>query len=311
MREKGWSAQHEWMDPTPQRERRRTVWHWVSKAAPLEHVTPTEQRKADTSHPDKAGSVPVGQTGHSSAAHPMLPWAGCQPGSCTPQVPTLSPCAITPANLACSPAPLCHSCPGGISPLTSQEQTPVFRNPKSCLSGRVLSPPHPMKHRALWALEGCEEVSGEEQCSRRGATAAAARCSKVSLKQEQSAQISPTPLKVSGSRYFGKASKKWGEQSVNFSQTTLPIFWKSASWGPCGWKHLFSYHSFPPTSLLLVPSPQNYPCACLHHSCEEQPSACSTQRGALSLLLCSAISFPNGSLAGRPKGSAHDHFSPP
>lgn len=96
----------------------------------------------------------------------------------------------------------------GVShPLLVKSKTPVFRNTKCQCQGT--SPPHTSHNtRALWALEVCEEVSGEEQCSRRGAAASAARCSKVSLKQEQSAQISTTSPKVSGSRYFGKACKK-------------------------------------------------------------------------------------------------------
>lgn len=141
----------------------------------------------------------------------LLPiWAGCQPGSCTPLGPHSLPRATTPASPAWPPAPLRHSCPGDSSPLNSPiEQTRVFRNPKCCLIVRETPPRHaPCNTRALRALEVCEEVSGEEQCSRRGAAAAAARCSKVSLKQEQSAQISPTAPKVSGSRYFGKACKK-------------------------------------------------------------------------------------------------------
>lgn len=189
------------------------MWHWMSKAAALDHVKPTGTKEGrDISHPDKAGSVPVQQTGQGPAAYLVLPWAGCHLAPLHLWVPTISTCATTPASLAWPPAPLWRSCLGGISPLTSQEQNPCIQKHKMLPQCQGTSPPHTSHNtRALWALEVCEEVSGEEQCSRRGAAASAARCSKVSLKQEQSAQISTTSPKVSGRRYFGKACKKWGE----------------------------------------------------------------------------------------------------
>lgn len=167
--------------------------------------TGTEEGR-DASHSDKAGSVPVGQTGHGPAAYlGWLPaWLLHTSGS-----PQLFP--VPPPQQALLGLQLHFVIPvlGIAHHLTLKSKLGCSETPNAASLSEKPPPTHtPYNTRALWALEVCEEVSGEEQCSRRGAAVAAARCSKVSLKQEQSAQINPTAPKVSGSRYFGKACKK-------------------------------------------------------------------------------------------------------
>lgn len=148
----------------------------LSKVAPPNHVKPIGVEEGrGISHPDKAGSGPAGQTGHGPAAYVVMPWAWLQAQLLhVPWSPLCSFLCHHPSKpgLASGSTQLFLSC--GYLTTYQSIANHYIQKPKCCLSVREI----PSCNRVLCALGVCEKVCGEEQCPRRDAAAAAARCSK-------------------------------------------------------------------------------------------------------------------------------------